>query len=145
MIKIICFGKIKESYMQNFINDYLHRINKYHKIELIELKDDPDQDKETKSLLGHIKESEYLILLDVQGEEYTSEEFAQLLDKSFLNAGTISFIIGSSVGVDEQIKKMCHKLVSFSKLTMPHGVFRGVLLEQIYRAFKINNNETYHK
>ena len=145
MIKIVCFGKIKESYLNDLINDYLKRISNYHKIEIIELKDDEIQSKETKAIMNIIKPSDYLILLDIDGKEYSSIEFAKHLDSLFVNNGTITFIIGSSVGVSDEVKGICKERISFSRLTMPHGLFRGVLLEQIYRAFKINNNESYHK
>lgn len=145
MIKIICFGKIKEKYLEELIFDYKKRISKYHKIEIIELKDNIDQKKETVELKNILKLSDYLIVLDINGKEYDSKEFAIHLDNLFLKNGTITFIIGSSVGIDDSIKSMCNEAISFSKLTLPHGLFRGVLLEQIYRAFKINNNENYHK
>lgn len=145
MIKIICFGKIKEKYLEQLIDDYKNRISKYHKIEIIELKDCDVQSKETKQLLNVIKKADYNILLDIKGEAYDSEQFAKHLDKLFLYNGVITFIIGSSVGVSDDIKSICDEKISFSNFTMPHGLFRGVLLEQIYRSFKINNNENYHK
>lgn len=145
MIKIICFGKIKEKYLEELILDYKKRISKYHKMEIIELKDNVDQKKETIELKNIIKSSDYLIALDINGKEYNSLEFARHLDSLFLKNGTITFIIGSSVGIDDSIKSICNEAISFSRFTLPHGLFRGVLLEQIYRAFKINNNENYHK
>ncbi len=145
MIKIICFGKIKEPYLTNLIEDYKKRISKYHKLEIIELKDNDDQKQETKELLRVINPKDYLVLLDIDGKTYSSEEFAKHIDNLFIQNGTITFIIGSSVGVEDEIKAMCNESISFSSFTMPHGLFRGVLLEQIYRAFKIINNESYHK
>ena len=145
MIKIICFGKIKEPYLIDLINDYKNRINKYHKIDIIELKDSTDKTKETHELLNVINLSDYLVLLDIEGKEMSSEDFARHLDSLFIYNSNITFIIGSSVGVAEIIKEKCNEKISFSKFTMPHGLFRGVLLEQIYRAFKINNHESYHK
>jgi 23S rRNA (pseudouridine1915-N3)-methyltransferase len=145
MIKILCLGKLKEQYLTDLVNDYQKRISKYHKIEIIEIKDDIDQNKETKALMNNINKNDYLVLMDIKGDAYSSEEFASFIDKSFMEHGTITFIIGSSVGVSDEIKSICHKRISFSKLTMPHGLFRGVLLEQLYRAFKINNHESYHK
>ena len=145
MIKILCVGKIKEGYLQDLINDYLKRISKYHKIEIIELKDDSNYQKETSNLLEHIKSSDYNIALDIKGKMFTSEEFASIIDKTFLTNSTITFIIGGSLGLNEEIKSKCQAIISFSHLTFPHGLFRGILLEQIYRSFKILNNEAYHK
>lgn len=145
MIKIICFGKIKEKYLSDLINDYKIRINKYHKIEIIELKDSNIND-EAKELMSHLNEKDYNICMDIQGEEYTSIELSKLIENTFSNGyGNITFIIGGSDGIITDVKKMCNKRISFSKLTFPHGLFRGILLEQIYRSFKIINNESYHK
>lgn len=145
MIKILCVGKIKEGYLQDLINDYLKRISKYHKIEIIELKDDSNYLKETSNLLEHIKKTDYNIALDIKGKMVTSEEFASIIDKTFLTNSTITFIIGGSLGLNDEIKSKCQAVISFSHLTFPHGLFRGILLEQIYRSFKILNNEAYHK
>lgn len=145
MIKILCVGKIKEGYLQDLINDYLKRISKYHKIEIIELKDDSNYLKETSNLLEHIKKTDYNIALDIKGKMVTSEEFASIIDKTFLTNSTITFIIGGSLGLNDEIKSKCQQKISFSHLTFPHGLFRGILLEQIYRSFKMLNNEAYHK
>lgn len=145
MIKILCVGKIKERYLQDLINDYLKRISKYHKIEIIELKDDSNYQKETSNLLEHIKTTDYNIALDIKGKMIKSEEFASIIDKTFLTNSTITFIIGGSLGLNDEIKSKCQQIISFSHLTFPHGLFRGILLEQIYRSFKILNNEAYHK
>lgn len=145
MIKILCVGKIKENYLQDLINDYLKRINKYYKIEIIELKENIDIEKENKNILEHIKSNEFNIALDIKGEKYTSEKFAYLVEKTFLINSNITFIIGGSLGLNDIVKNKCDKIISFSDFTFPHGLFRGILLEQIYRSFKIINNETYHK
>lgn len=145
MIKIICLGKLKEEYLTNLTNDYLKRINKYHKIELIELKDEEDLKSEAKNIMKHIGNNDYVITLEIEGKSQTSEEFASVIDHTFITHSTITFIIGSSTGLDESIKKRSNYALSFSKFTFPHGLFRGILLEQIYRAFKINNHEIYHK
>ena len=136
MIKIICLGKIKEKYLEDLINDYQKRISKYHKLEIIELKDTNDLDKEA---------SDYVIALDIKGKKLNSLEFANLIDKTFLDYSNITFIIGSSEGLSGIIKDKANMLLSFSDMTFPHGLFRGLLLEQIYRSFKILNNEKYHK
>ena len=145
MIKILCIGKIKENYLNDLINDYKTRISKYHKIEIIELKD--SNIKEEKDLLlKHINPKDYNICMDIDGKEYTSIELSKLIEETFSNGyGNITFIIGGSDGIDNSIKEMCNKRLSFSKLTFPHGLFRGILLEQIYRSFKIINKESYHK
>lgn len=145
MIKIICVGKIKEKYLTDLINDYKTRISKYHKIEIIELKDN-DIETESNEILKHINSKEYNIYLDINGEVYNSIELSNMINDIFTNKnGTITFIIGGSNGVNKNVKEKCDKLLSFSKLTFPHGLFRGILLEQIYRSFKIINNESYHK
>ncbi len=145
MIKIICIGRIKEKYLSELINDYKTRISKYHKIEIIELKDSNIKE-EKDELLKHINPKDYNICMDIDGVEYSSIELSKLINDTFTNGyGNISFIIGGSDGIDNSIKEMCNKRLSFSKLTFPHGLFRGILLEQIYRSFKIINKESYHK
>lgn len=145
MIKILCVGKIKENYLNELINDYLKRINKYHKIEIIELKDNPIYEKEVSALLEKIDSKDYNIALDPRGKKITSEQMAQKIDHIFSINSNITFIIGGSNGLTDEIRNRCNEIVSFSDLIFPHGLFRGILLEQIYRAFKINNNESYHK
>ncbi len=145
MIKILCIGKIKEKYLNDLINDYKMRITKYHKIEIIELKDSIIKE-EKDELLKHINPKDYNICMDIDGKEYSSVELSNLINNTFTEGyGTITFIIGGSDGIDESIKQMCNKRLSFSKLTFPHQLFRVMLLEQIYRGYKILNNERYHK
>lgn len=150
MIKIICSGKIKENYLKDAIAEYSKRISKYDKLEIIEL---PDYDydlkktlqKEKENILKNINLKDYNILLDLNGKSYTSLELADKLDKVRITNSNITFIIGGSYGVDEEIKKIVNERISFSKLTFPHQLFRVILLEQIYRFFKIINHEEYHK
>ncbi len=144
MINIICIGKIKEKYLNELINDYKSRIEKYHKINIIEIPDN-DIDKETDNILKYIKPNDYVISLAIEGKEYDSIELSKLIENTFIHYSTIDFIIGESNGLSQIIKDKSNLLLSFSKLTYPHGLFRGILLEQIYRSFKIINNETYHK
>ena len=145
MIKIICVGKIKEQYLISLINDYKTRINKYHKLEIIELKDSSIT-KEKEEILNNIKKNEYIISLCIEGKEQSTTELKEQIENLLTNGNSnITFIIGGSEGLDEEIKNKSDFLLSFSKLTFPHGLFRGILLEQIYRVFKILNNETYHK
>ena len=150
MIKIICIGKIKEKYLVEAINEYQKRLSKYTKLEIIELPDyDYDLKKtlevEKESILKNIKSSDYNILLDLNGRELTSIELANNLDKVRQINSNINFIIGGSYGVHDDIRKISNERISFSKLTFPHQLFRVILLEQIYRSFKILNNEEYHK
>ena len=150
MIKIICVGKIKEQYLKDAINEYLKRLSKYTKIDIIELPDfsyDLKKTLETERdyMLKSIKENDYNILLDIEGNSFNSIEFANNLDKIRNNYSNINFIIGGSYGVHDDIKRMVNERISFSHLTFPHQLFRVILLEQIYRSFKILNNEEYHK
>ena len=144
MITIICVGKIKESYLKDMIDDYTKRINKYHKLSIIELKD-TNINNESEEISKYIKSNSYNIVLDINGTMYDSVSFAKKIDNLFINYSNITFIIGGSDGITDEVKDKCNEHLSFSKLTFPHGLFRAILLEQIYRSFKINNNETYHK
>ena len=145
MIKIIAVGSLKEKYLKSMVEDYYKRITKYHKIELIEVKDS-NITKEKDEILKKINKNDYIISLDIYGREYNSIEFKDHLENLFNNSkSNITFIIGGSDGIDDQIKSLSNELISFSKLTFPHGLFRAILLEQIYRSFKIMNNESYHK
>ena len=151
MIKMVCVGKIKEKYIKEAIDDYYNRIKKYTSIEIVEVPDEKIDDelvvkrKEAERILSQIKEKEYVVLLDVKGIEYNSEEYAKFINDTFIHASNITFVIGGSLGFDETIYKRANKRISFSKMTFPHQLFRVILLEQIYRAYKINNNESYHK
>lgn len=144
MIKIICVGKLKEKYLSDGVNDYLKRITKYHKIELIELPDSNIKD-EGNEIIKHISSKDYIISLAIQGIQLSSIELAEKIDKTFINNPNITFVIGGSNGIRQDILDKSNLLLSFSKLTYPHGLFRLILLEQIYRSFKIINNESYHK
>ena len=145
MIKVICVGKLKEKYLIDMVNDYKNRINKYHKLEIIELKDSNIID-ESKDIEKHISKNDYTICLDIKGKKYDSIEFKDKIESIFNNSiNNITFIIGGSDGVHNRIKSISNELISFSDMTFPHGLFRSILLEQIYRSFKIINNESYHK
>ena len=145
MIKIICLGKLKEKYLSELVRDYASRIKKYHKLELIELKDEEDLEREANNILKYIGKNDYVITLEIEGKEIDSVSFAELLDKTFITHSTITFIIGSSTGLSKIVKDRSNYKLSFSHFTFPHGLFRGILLEQIYRACQINNHENYHK
>ena len=150
MIKIICVGKIKEKYYIDAVNEYLKRLSKYTKIDLIEVKDE-DFDisktllKEKESINKYIDDKDYVITLEIEGEELDSISLSKKINSIQLNNPNITFIIGGSYGLHEDIKKRSNYKLSFSKLTFPHQLFRVILLEQIYRSYKIINNETYHK
>jgi len=144
MIKIICVGKLKENYMIDLVNDYYRRVNKYHKIEIIEVKDSNLKD-ESLEIKKYIGDRDFVVTMEIEGNKLSSIELSKKIDNLLMTYGNIVFIIGGSDGIDESIKRMSNYSISFSSLTFPHGLFRGILLEQIYRSFKILNNETYHK
>ena len=143
MIKIICVGKLKEKYLVDACLEYTKRISKYTKIEIIELKDSNIKE-ERDNILKYINK-EFIITLEIEGNMLDSPTLARKIDNIFLTNPNITFIIGGSDGLHEDIKKISNYKLSFSKLTFPHQLFRVMLLEQIYRSFKILNNETYHK
>lgn len=144
MIKLICVGKIKEKYLTDGINDYFKRINKYHKLEIIEVEDSVPSVEEGK-IMKHIDNKDYVITLEIDGMMLSSPSFADKLDKIFISNSNIVFVIGGSYGLSDNIKNRSNYKLSFSNMTFPHGLFRLIFLEQLYRCFKINNNETYHK
>ena len=143
MIRIICVGKLKEKYLVDACLEYTKRISKYSKIEIIELKDSNIKE-EKDNILKYINKA-YIITLEIEGDMVDSPTLAKKIDNIFLNNSNITFIIGGSDGLHDDIKKISNYKLSFSKLTFPHQLFRVMLLEQIYRSFKILNNETYHK
>ena len=149
MIKIIAVGKIKESFYKEAICEYLKRISRYTKIEIIEVPDEPSEEKalriEEERILKHIKDTDYVITLEIEGEVIKSLELATKIDKLMITKPNITFVIGGSYGLGNSIKERSNYRLSFSKLTFPHQLFRVVLLEQIYRIYKIINNESYHK
>ncbi len=151
MIKIICVGKIKEKYLKDAIEEYKKRLSKYTKIEIIEVNDvgNPNIDivlnKEKELIEKYIDSKDYVITLEIEGTMLSSVELANKIDNILNTNSTITFIIGGSYGLHKSIKERSNYKLSFSKLTFPHQLFRVNLLEQIYRAFKINNNEAYHK
>ena len=144
MIKIICVGKIKEKYLRDAISDYEKRISKYHKINIIEVEDSMMKEESIR-LLKNIKKDDFVITLEINGNVISSVEFANKIDKLFITNSNITFVIGGSDGIDDSVKERSNYSLSFSTLTFPHQLFRVILLEQIYRCFKILNNETYHK
>lgn len=144
MIKIICCGKLKEKYLQDACLEYQKRIGKYVNFQIVELKDS-NIEQEKNEILKHIDRKDYVITLEILGNNLTSLALAEKLGKVFMEYPNITFIIGGSDGLHDEIKKISNYALSFSSLTFPHQLFRVMLLEQIYRCFKINHNETYHK
>lgn len=144
MINIICVGKIKEQYLTDMINDYYKRVNKYHKVIITELKDS-DIKSEGDLILKAIKPNDFIVTMEINGNNLSSLELSNKIDNWLMNYANITFIIGGSDGIDDRVKELSNYKLSFGYNTFPHGLFRAVLLEQIYRSFKILNNESYHK
>ncbi len=152
MIKLLCVGKIKDANLEALINDYLKKINKYHKIEIVEVKDEPIKDNqndvlkiEAERLLSRIKDDEYVILIDLHGKSIDSISLANKIDKLFIEHSKTTFVIGGSLGFGESIRQRANERIKLSDLTFLHQMTRLIILEQIYRCFKILNNENYHK
>ena len=157
-IKIYCIGHLKENYLKEGINEYLERLKPYTQVEILEVDDEsinnnPSpkdienvKNKEGQKVIKLLKNNEYLIGLDLVKKQLTSEEFAQYItDKFVIGGANISFVIGGSYGLSDELKKRCNDRLSLSNMTFLHQMTRLILLEQIYRAFKINRNEVYHK
>ena len=157
-INIICVGKIKEKYLKDALDEYSKRLSKYCILNTVELPDEkiPNnasekeilqvKNKEGDNILNIIKKDSYIICMDLKGKQYTSEEFSEKLNNISLNFNSsITFVIGGSLGISQNVLNIANESISFSKMTFPHQLFRVLLLEQIFRAFKILNNETYHK
>lgn len=156
-IQLICIGKIKEDYLKNAIEEYRKRLSKYCKLEILELPDEkiPDKlnstlsdeikQKECSNIIKHLKKSSYIIALDLGGKQLTSEEFSEKIQNLSMTNSNITFIIGGSLGLTNELLNCCQEKLCFSKMTFPHQLIRVFLLEQIFRGFKIAHNETYHR
>ena len=148
-MKIICVGKIKEKFFVDAIEEYSKRISKYTKLEIIQISDEANESvalkKEGEKILSKIKDNDYVVTLEIEGNSLTSLEFAKKIDNNFGSNKNLTFVIGGSYGLDDLVKQRSDYKLSFSKFTFPHQFFRVILLEQIYRAYKINHNENYHK
>lgn len=156
-IQIICIGKLKESYLKDALYEYSKRLQKYCSLIITELADEKLPNKLNESIIQEIKDKEcnkikqaikkdsYIFCLDLKGKEFSSEEFSQKLDNITLNENShITFIIGGTLGLNEDILKISNEKICFSKMTFPHQLIRVFLLEQLFRAFKISKGETYH-
>ena len=157
-IKLVTVGKLKEKYLKDGIAEYMKRLNRFCKVEMIELADEktPDKasdlenqqilEKEGNKILSKINEREFVIALAIEGEQFPSEKFSQLMmDTTVHGFSDITFVIGGSLGLSPAVKKRANLLMSFGKLTLPHQLMRLVLIEQIYRAFMIQQGSPYHK
>ena len=148
MIKLICVGKVKENFYKEAIKEYIKRLSKYTKLNVIEIDDEPNIngiEKEGLNILKNINDKDYVITLEINGNMLTSEELSSKIDNILINNSNIDFVIGGSYGLSDKIKQRSNYKLSFSKQTFPHQLFRVMFLEQLYRAFKIKNNEIYHK
>lgn len=157
-VKIICVGKLKEKYLDDAIKEYSKRLSRFCKLEILELPDEKlpvnysealyneVKEKEAKLILSKINQkSSYIIYLDETGKEFSSPKLAEKLDSIFTNvSSSLTFVIGGSLGLSNTVKEKADLVLSFSKLTFPHQLFRVFLLEQLFRCFKILNNEQYH-
>ncbi len=157
-ITIICLGKLKEKYLREAVDEYAKRLSAYGKLDIIELNpvrlsDNPSQteitsalSKESEEIKKKIPNGSYTFALCIEGKEKSSEAFAKAINDAALNGkSNITFIIGSSFGLSPEIKALADNKLSFSPMTFPHQLMRVMLLEQVYRAFQINNNGKYHK
>ena len=157
-ISIICVGKLKEKYWRGAVSEYSKRLKRFCNLEIIELKETrlPDKagaaeeeavkESEGTDILKKIKDNMYVIALEVQGKKLSSEKLAEKMDRLALDGhSNIAFVIGGSLGLSKAVSSRADYSLSFSDMTFPHQMMRVILLEQIYRSFKINHNETYHK
>lgn len=156
-INVVCIGKIKEKFFKDAIDEYSKRLSKYCKLNILELPDEkiPDKlnqnlendikSKECTNMINHIKKDSYIICLDLAGKEISSEEFSKNIENISMQSGQITFVIGGSLGLNREILNLANQKICFSKMTFPHQLIRVFLLEQIFRAFKISNGETYHR
>jgi len=157
LIKIIAVGKLKEKYWTQSIAEYVKRLSRFCKLEIIEVEDEkmPREANAADIIAGlklegdrlklKIKDRAFVFVLDVQGDAATSERFAETFRHVVENNSEVVFIIGGSTGLHPEVLSLANSRISLSKLTFPHQMARLILVEQIFRAFKINSNETYHK
>ena len=156
-VRIVCVGKIKDSFNKQGIDEYKKRLSRYIKLDIIEVDDAKIKDnaspkeedlvkkEEGIRILKQVKDNEYMILLDLHGKEIDSVEFSKIIDTTSIRFSTITFVIGGSLGLSDAVIQRANYILCLSKMTFTHQMTRVILLEQIYRSFKILNNEVYHK
>ena len=157
-IKIVTVGKLKEKYLKDGIAEYSKRLSRFANLEMIELADEKTPDRASNSenqkilelegtrILSKISDRDFVIVLAIEGKSLSSEEFSKQLEQAPINGfSTLTFVIGGSLGLSPQVKKRANLFLSFGRLTLPHQLMRLVLVEQIYRAFTIQQGSPYHK
>lgn len=157
-ITILCVGKLKEKFYREAVEEYAKRLGRYCRLEILEVADEKTPDKasaaleeqirerEGDRLLSRLEEGAWVCTLEIQGKRYTSEEFAQVIERTGLGGQShIAFVIGGSLGLHEKVRRRADQAISFSDMTFPHQLMRVILCEQIYRAYRIINGEPYHK
>ena len=157
-IKVVTVGKLKEKYLKDGISEYSKRISRFAKLEMIELADEKTSDKASESenqkileiegqrILSKVGDRDFVIVLAIEGKTFSSEEFSKQLEEASIKGfSTLTFIIGGSLGLAQDVKNRANLSVSFGRLTLPHQLMRLVLVEQIYRAFTIQQGSPYHK
>lgn len=158
MIRVIAVGKLKEKYLEDAVKEYSKRLSAYTKLEIVQVPDESAgadlslkeekiiKDKEASEIIKHINKNEYVIALEIKGKLLSSEEFSQKIEQlSVSGIPDITFVIGGSIGLGDSVLQRADLSLSFSRMTFPHQLMRVILLEQIYRAYKIMKNEPYHK
>ncbi len=150
MIRILAVGTIKEAFFEGAIREYEKRLSAYTKLEIVQVPDEKCNEKtlakDAASILKKIRDTDYVITLEIKGKRMTSEGFAKTMaDLALSGRSDITFVIGGSLGIHESVRKRSNLALSFSDMTFPHQLMRVILLEQIYRSFKINRGEPYHK
>ncbi len=157
-IRVICVGKLKERYFTDTVSEYLKRLGAYASVEIVEIMDEPAPERSSEAMaikvkrlegeriISRIKPRERVIALTINGKKYSSEDFALHLEKLMVDGvSDICFMIGGSIGLSDEVLSIADEKLSFSDMTFPHQLMRVILLEQIYRAFRIINHEPYHK
>ena len=142
-LNIVCVGKLKEDYLTDAVNEYVKRLSRFCKTEIIELAERNSPKEEAESILRACKG--YTVALAVEGKKCSSEQFASKVQAVFDKGESLTFVIGSSCGLDSSVKAQADELLSFSDMTFPHQLMRVILVEQLYRAFMINSGSKYHK
>ncbi len=156
-VNVVCVGKLKESYLRDGCNEYIKRLSAFSKVNVVEVaeercSDNPSQneiknviEKEGNRIISKIPKGGIVIPMCIEGKEYSSPEFSSELEKISMNYSSVTFVIGGSFGLSDEVKSLGKIKLSFGKMTLPHQLARMILLEQVYRAFSISNNSKYHK